>query len=124
MKIHLEECPGDILVFLTGQDEIEHACDKLYESAEKIDYSHDVHYHEVEAMLILPLYGSMTTGLCNFFHLLPLVNFSVMFVDFTIKHICFAELQKRVFDPPSSSVRKVVVATNIAATSLTIEGIR
>lgn len=67
MKIHLEECPGDILVFLTGQDEIEHACDKLYESAEKIDYSHDVHYHEVEAMLILPLYGSMTTGLCNFF---------------------------------------------------------
>ena len=25
MKIHLEECPGDILVFLTGQDEIEHA---------------------------------------------------------------------------------------------------
>lgn len=47
-----------------------------------------------------------------------------MFVDFAIKHICFAELQKRVFDPPSSSVRKVVVATNIAATSLTIEGIR
>ena len=62
----------------------------------------------------------------QFFHLLkiPLVNYSVMLVDFTIKHICFAELQKRVFDPPSSSVRKVVVATNIAATSLTIEGIR
>lgn len=65
MRIHLEERPGDILVFLTGQEEIEHACDKLFEVAEKVDYSHDVHYSEVEAMLILPLYGSMTTGLCN-----------------------------------------------------------
>lgn len=65
MRIHLEERPGDILVFLTGQEEIEHACDKLFEAAEKVDYSHDVHYSEVEAMLILPLYGSMTTGLCS-----------------------------------------------------------
>jgi len=63
MRIHLEERPGDILVFLTGQEEIEHACDKLFEVAEKVDYRHDVHYSEVEAMLILPLYGSMTTGL-------------------------------------------------------------
>lgn len=62
MRIHLEEPPGDILVFLTGQEEIEHACDKLFEAAEKVDYTHDVHYSEVEAMLILPLYGSMTTG--------------------------------------------------------------
>ena len=34
------------------------------------------------------------------------------------------ELQKRVFAPVEDGVRKVVVATNIAATSLTIEGIR
>ena len=34
------------------------------------------------------------------------------------------ELQKRVFAPVDDGVRKVVVATNIAATSLTIEGIR
>ncbi|XP_067044584.1 probable ATP-dependent RNA helicase DHX40 isoform X2 [Acropora muricata] len=95
MRIHLEEPPGDILVFLTGQEEIEHACDRLFEAAENVDYSHDIYYNEVEAMMILPLYGSMVT-----------------------------ELQKRVFDPPKSSVRKVVVATNIAATSLTIEGIR
>lgn len=95
MRIHLEEPPGDVLVFLTGQEEIEHACDRLFETAENVDYTHDVHYSEVEAMLILPLYGSMTT-----------------------------ELQRRVFDPSIPSVRKVVVATNIAATSLTIEGIR
>ena len=65
MRIHLEEPPGDVLVFLTGQEEIEHACDRLFEAAEDVDYSHDVYYNEVEAMLILPLYGSMTTGLCN-----------------------------------------------------------
>ena len=62
MRIHLEEPPGDILVFLTGREEIEHACDRLFEVAEKVDYRHDVHYSEVESMLILPLYGSMTTG--------------------------------------------------------------
>ena len=44
--------------------------------------------------------------------------------EFLIPFFFFTELQKRVFDPPSPSVRKVVVATNIAATSLTIEGIR
>lgn len=68
IRIHLEEPPGDILVFLTGQEEIEHACDRLFEAAEKVDYRHDIHYREVEAMLILPLYGSMTTGLINDFN--------------------------------------------------------
>ena len=34
------------------------------------------------------------------------------------------ELQKRVFATAEDGVRKVVVATNIAATSLTIEGVR
>ena len=62
MRIHLEEPPGDILVFLTGQEEIEHACDRLFEAAENVDYTHDVYYNEVEAMMILPLYGSMVTG--------------------------------------------------------------
>ena len=65
MRIHLEEPPGDVLVFLTGQEEVEHACDRLFEAAEKVDYSHDVYASEVEAVLILPLYGSMTTGLCD-----------------------------------------------------------
>ena len=37
---------------------------------------------------------------------------------------CISDLQKRVFDPAEPAIRKVVVATNIAATSLTIEGIR
>jgi ATP-dependent RNA helicase DHX8/PRP22 len=31
MQIHLTEPPGDILVFLTGQEEIDTACEILYE---------------------------------------------------------------------------------------------
>lgn len=62
MTIHLEYPPGDILVFLTGQEEIETCCDRLFNKAEDIDYDHDVDSDVVEAILILPLYGSLTTG--------------------------------------------------------------
>ena len=31
MQIHLSEPPGDILLFLTGQEEIDTACEILYE---------------------------------------------------------------------------------------------
>ena len=47
---------------LTGQSEIERACDLLYEKAESIDYRYDVQDQTVEGLLILPLYGSMPTG--------------------------------------------------------------
>ena len=33
------------------------------------------------------------------------------------------EMQRKVFEPVERGVRKVIVATNIAATSLTVEGI-
>ncbi|XP_056412634.1 probable ATP-dependent RNA helicase DHX40 isoform X2 [Hyla sarda] len=95
LQTHLNEPAGDILVFLTGQSEIEKACDVLYQKAEMIDYRHDVFDSTVEGLLILPLYGSMPT-----------------------------DQQKRIFLPPPKGIRKCVVATNIAATSLTIEGIR
>lgn len=62
MTIHLDYPPGDILVFLTGQDEIEACCDRLFNKAESVDYEHDVKSDVVEAILILPLYGSMSTG--------------------------------------------------------------
>ena len=47
---------------MAGQSEIEKACDMLYEKAETIDYSYDVHDRTVDGLLILPLYGSMPTG--------------------------------------------------------------
>ncbi|TKS81314.1 putative ATP-dependent RNA helicase DHX40 [Collichthys lucidus] len=95
LDVHTSEMAGDILVFLTGQSEIERACDLLYEKAETIDYRYDVQDQTVEGLLILPLYGSMPT-----------------------------DQQRQIFQPPPSGIRKCVVATNIAATSLTISGIK
>ncbi|KAF5908200.1 clathrin heavy chain 1 isoform X4, partial [Clarias magur] len=95
LDIHTNEASGDILVFLTGQSEIEKACDMLFEKAESIDYRYDVNDKTVEGLLILPLYGSMPT-----------------------------DQQRQIFQPAPAGVRKCVVATNIAATSLTINGVR
>uniref|UniRef100_A0A8C3CNH7 RNA helicase n=1 Tax=Cairina moschata TaxID=8855 RepID=A0A8C3CNH7_CAIMO len=95
LDIHLNEPEGDILVFLTGQNEIEKACDLLFKKAESIDYRYEVHDRSIEGLLILPLYGSMST-----------------------------DQQKRIFLPAPTGIRKCVVSTNIAATSLTIEGVR
>ncbi|NXE52136.1 DHX40 helicase, partial [Casuarius casuarius] len=95
LDIHLNEPRGDILVFLTGQVEIERACDLLFQKAESIDYRYEVQDCSVEGLLILPLYGSMST-----------------------------DQQKRIFLPAPTGIRKCVVSTNIAATSLTIEGVR
>ena len=62
MDIHVEYPPGDVLVFLTGQAEIETACDILFDRAERVDYEYDVQHSDVEAVLILPIYGAMPTG--------------------------------------------------------------
>lgn len=51
-----------VLVCFLGQIEIERACDLLFKKAESIDYQYEVHDRSVEGLLILPLYGSMTTG--------------------------------------------------------------
>nr|XP_043887751.1 probable ATP-dependent RNA helicase DHX40 [Solea senegalensis] len=95
LDVHASQMSGDILVFLTGQSEIERACDLLFEKAESIDYRYDVEDQTVEGLLILPLYGSMPT-----------------------------DQQRQIFQPPPPRIRKCVVATNIAATSLTINGIK
>ncbi|XP_007481849.2 probable ATP-dependent RNA helicase DHX40 isoform X4 [Monodelphis domestica] len=95
LEIHLNELAGDILVFLTGQSEIEKTCELLFQKAECIDYQYDVQDNSVDGLLILPLYGAMPT-----------------------------EQQRRIFLPPPPGIRKCVVSTNISATSLTIDGIR
>jgi len=84
--IHKNEGRGDILVFLTGKDEI----DQLCESLEEGNYNNNSGLD----LLILPLYAAM-----------PI------------------EEQKYVFDETPDDKRKVVIATNIAETSLTIDGI-
>ena len=87
MQIHLTEPPGDILLFLTGQEEIDTACEILFERMKSLG-------PDVPELIILPVYSALPS-----------------------------EMQTRIFDPAPPGSRKVVVATNIAETSLTIDGI-
>ncbi|KAJ2915264.1 hypothetical protein MD484_g5130, partial [Candolleomyces efflorescens] len=97
LMIHRAEDPGDILLFLTGEEEIEDACRTIQVEADGL-LNQDP--RGVGPLVCIPLYAS-----------LPPVQ------------------QQRIFDPPPSSHyngppgRKVVVSTNIAETSLTIDGI-
>lgn len=87
MQIHLSEGPGDILVFLTGQEEIDTSCEILYERSKMLGDS-------IPELVILPVYSALPS-----------------------------EIQSRIFEPAPPGGRKVVIATNIAETSLTIDGI-
>uniref|UniRef100_A0A914CVZ3 ATP-dependent RNA helicase DHX8 n=1 Tax=Acrobeloides nanus TaxID=290746 RepID=A0A914CVZ3_9BILA len=52
LQIHLTEPPGDILVFLTGQEEIDTSCEILYERMKKLG-------SDVPELIILPVYGAL-----------------------------------------------------------------
>ncbi|KAF2459072.1 P-loop containing nucleoside triphosphate hydrolase protein [Lineolata rhizophorae] len=87
MQIHLTEPPGDILLFLTGKEEIDTSCEILYERMKALGPS-------VPELIILPIYGALPS-----------------------------EVASRIFEPAPPGSRKVVIATNIAETSITIDGI-
>lgn len=87
MQIHLTEPAGDILVFLTGQEEIDTSCEILYERMKALGPS-------VPELVILPVYSALPS-----------------------------EMQSRIFEPAPPGGRKVVIATNIAETSITIDQI-
>ncbi|SOV15067.1 pre-mRNA-splicing factor ATP-dependent RNA helicase PRP22, putative [Plasmodium gaboni] len=53
LNIHLNEHPGDILVFLTGQDEINTACEILHERMKKLESM------SPPPLIILPIYSSL-----------------------------------------------------------------
>ncbi|EEP80917.1 hypothetical protein UREG_05759 [Uncinocarpus reesii 1704] len=85
--IHAEETSGDILLFLTGREEIDLAIQKISE------YAATLPPHS-QGLQPLPLYAGLTT-----------------------------EQQLYVFEPAPENTRKVIVSTNIAEASVTIEGI-
>lgn len=87
IHIHVSEGEGDILVFLTGADEIETSVEVLREKIKALGDS-------VGELLVLPVYSALPS-----------------------------EMQSRIFEPAAPGVRKVILATNIAETSLTIDGI-
>ena len=88
-QIHTTQpLPGDILVFLTGQEEIERTREKIEYIAEKLG-------SRMPQLLITPIYANLPQ-----------------------------EQQLRIFQPTPKDCRKVVLATNIAETSLTIDNIK
>ena len=53
LQIHVDEGPGDVLLFLTGEEEIESACAEIREEARKL--GEDV----AGPILVIPLYSTL-----------------------------------------------------------------
>lgn len=99
LSLHLGP-PGDILVFMTGETDIEATCELAAARWEKVKETlqkqgQDANEQPADELLMLPLYSQM-----------------------------HAELQTRIFASAPKGHRKCIVASNIAETSLTIDGIR
>jgi ATP-dependent RNA helicase DDX35 len=87
IDIHTKEGEGDILLFLTGREEIERAIDMITEQSETLR-------SKTPALQPMPMYAGLPT-----------------------------DQQMYVFEPAAEDTRKVIVSTNIAEASVTIDGI-
>lgn len=87
LQIHKSQPKGDVLVFLTGQEEIEAAEEMLRERTRGMG-------SKLGELIIAPVYATLPS-----------------------------EMQAKIFEPTPQRARKVVLATNIAETSVTIPGI-
>ncbi|GMI14639.1 hypothetical protein TrLO_g7168 [Triparma laevis f. longispina] len=88
LQIHFNSGPGDILVFMTGQEDIEGVCSMLAEKIGGLGES-------ASPLLVLPMYSQLP-----------------------------ADMQAKIFEAAENGVRKVIVSTNVAETSLTVDGIK
>lgn len=86
IAIHVGQDQGDVLIFMTGQEDIEATCVLLADRISQVG-------ENVPPVSILPIYSQLPS-----------------------------DLQAKIFE--SSDKRKVIVATNIAETSLTVDGIK
>lgn len=86
-QIHTTQPKGDILVFLTGQDEIDVAMENLQQTTRALG-------GKIAELIVCPIYANLPS-----------------------------DMQAKIFEPTPEGARKVVLATNIAETSLTIDGI-
>ena len=87
LQIHITQGPGDILVFFTGQDEIESAQETLQHRTRGFGT-------KIAELIVLPIYANLPS-----------------------------DMQAKIFEPTPPGARKVVLATNIAETSITIDNI-
>lgn len=85
--IHTTEADGDILLFLTGREEIDTAIQMIADRAGSL-------HPRASSILPLPLYAGLSS-----------------------------EQQLYVFEPAPENTRKIIVSTNIAEASVTIDGI-
>ncbi|KAM0904612.1 hypothetical protein ACQ4PT_017907 [Festuca glaucescens] len=88
IDIHVKEAPGDVLIFMTGKDDIDKMVSKLEERIQNLEEGSCID------ALVLPLHGSLPP-----------------------------EQQVRVFAPAPPDCRRFIVATNVAETSLTVDGV-
>ncbi|KNB43586.1 pre-mRNA-splicing factor ATP-dependent RNA helicase [Blastocystis sp. subtype 4] len=88
LTIHLGWDEGDILVFMTGQSDIECVCELVNERINRLE-------KKTTPLLMLPMYSLQS-----------------------------ASKQSLVFKQTPKGMRKCVVCTNIAETSLTVDGIK
>jgi pre-mRNA-splicing factor ATP-dependent RNA helicase DHX38/PRP16 len=91
LTIHLSFPAGDILVFMTGQEDIEATCEVLANRISALSESGG----KVPPLLLLPMYSQLP-----------------------------ADLQAKIFESAENGARKCIVSTNIAETSLTVDGIK
>ena len=80
MQIHLSEPPGDILLFLTGQEEIDTSCEILFERMKQLG-------PDVPELIILPVYSALPSEMQTriFEPAPPGINTRFVFLV-TIKH--------------------------------------
>jgi pre-mRNA-splicing factor ATP-dependent RNA helicase DHX38/PRP16 len=88
LQIHFNSPQGDILIFMTGQEDIEGTCQVIAEKVEQLGA-------DTPPLLVLPMYSQLP-----------------------------ADLQAKIFDAAPKGVRKCIVSTNVAETSLTVDGIK
>ncbi|KAJ9623058.1 DEAH-box ATP-dependent RNA helicase prp43 [Taxawa tesnikishii (nom. ined.)] len=96
LQIHATEPEGDILLFLTGEEEIEDCCRKI-----SLEVDEMIREADAGPLKVYPLYGTLPPA-----------------------------QQQRIFEPAPKPFReggrpgrKCIISTNIAETSLTIDGI-
>eukprot|EP00587_Corethron_hystrix_P003093 CAMPEP_0113306130 /NCGR_PEP_ID=MMETSP0010_2-20120614/5503_1 /TAXON_ID=216773 ORGANISM="Corethron hystrix, Strain 308" /NCGR_SAMPLE_ID=MMETSP0010_2 /ASSEMBLY_ACC=CAM_ASM_000155 /LENGTH=686 /DNA_ID=CAMNT_0000160733 /DNA_START=69 /DNA_END=2129 /DNA_ORIENTATION=+ /assembly_acc=CAM_ASM_000155 len=94
LHVHRYEEPGDVLVFLTGEIEIETCCNEIREGANEFG-------EDAGELVVYPMYSS-----------LPPAAQQKIFTDAPKPKV-----------PGGKPGRKIIVSTNVAETSLTIDGI-
>jgi len=87
-QIHTDQPPGDVLIFLPGQEDIESLDKSIRLYADRLP-------KESPGILVCPMYAALPPG-----------------------------QQAKIFSPAPSGIRKCILATNIAETSITVPGVK